>query len=424
MELFEKSRNAQLARHIETALPRELDLEEHIAIVREYCKQFTDAGMCVDFAIHDKGDGNPHAHILLTVRPMDERGQWLPKCKKVYDLDENGQRIRLPSGAWKSHKEDTCDWNDHGKANLWRKSWAETVNAHLLAAGLTDTIDHRNNAERGIEELPTIHMGVAACQMEKRGIVTERGTLNRNIQKTNRLMREVREQIEKLKAWLSALFGQRETLTQPPKSPSLHELLFKYLSVQREKSRKYSQGWQNQHTAAELKKVSQAIAILERRGLTTLEELDDVLSTVDAKTAALRKSVVARQKRMKELQKLIEQGKNYLGYLPIHDEAKRLQNGWKSKREKYEREHESELIVWNAANRYLHAHMPEGTKNLPVAAWETEYAQLDAAANAEYAEAQAAKAEVAELQNIRRCIDLALAENQPERERNHSAELE
>ena len=57
--------------------------------------------MIADFAIHDKGDGNPHAHILLTLRAMDEHGRWLPKARKVYDLDENGERIQLPSGNWK-----------------------------------------------------------------------------------------------------------------------------------------------------------------------------------------------------------------------------------------------------------------------------------------------------------------------------------
>ena len=79
----------------------------------DYCREFfVSKGMIADFAIHDKGDGNPHAHILLTMRAMDETGKWLPKSRKVYDLDENGERIRLASGRWKSHKEDTVDWND------------------------------------------------------------------------------------------------------------------------------------------------------------------------------------------------------------------------------------------------------------------------------------------------------------------------
>ncbi len=155
--------------------------------------------------------GNPHCHIMLTMRPLDERGAWAAKSKKEYDLDENGERIRLPSGRYKTHKIDLTGWNDKGNALLWRKAWADISNAYLERAGSPERIDHRSNAERGIDEIPTVHMGVAACQMEKKGIATEKGALNRSIQKTNRLIREIRAQIEKLKEWIADLFKARET---------------------------------------------------------------------------------------------------------------------------------------------------------------------------------------------------------------------
>ena len=171
VELYEKAGNAQLAREIDAALPIELSREEQIRLVREYCSsQFVSRGMCVDFAIHDTGSGNPHCHIMLTMRPLDERGAWAAKSKKEYDLDENGERIRLPSGRYKTHKVDLTGWNDKGNALLWRKAWADISNAYLERAGSRSRIDHRSNAERGIDELPTVHMGVAACQMEKKGI--------------------------------------------------------------------------------------------------------------------------------------------------------------------------------------------------------------------------------------------------------------
>ena len=95
VELYEKAGNAQLAREIDAALPIELSREEQIRLVREYCSsQFVSRGMCVDFAIHDTDSGNPHCHIMLTMRPLDERGAWAAKSKKEYDLDENGERIR------------------------------------------------------------------------------------------------------------------------------------------------------------------------------------------------------------------------------------------------------------------------------------------------------------------------------------------
>ena len=113
----------------------------------------------MDFAIHDTDSGNPHCHIMLTMRPLDERGAWAAKSKKEYDLDENGERIRLPSGRYKTHKVDLTGWNDKGNALLWRKAWADISNSYLERAGSTERIDHRSNAERGIDEIPTVPHG-------------------------------------------------------------------------------------------------------------------------------------------------------------------------------------------------------------------------------------------------------------------------
>ncbi len=139
-EKNEKQWNSQLARRIVLALPKELDREAQIEMLQRYCReQFVSRGMCVDFALHDKAPqeavegltqaphdaahqsqarvtGNPHAHIMLAMRALDEQRHWLPKSRKVYDLDENGERIRLPSGEWKSHKENTVDWNEQTNA--------------------------------------------------------------------------------------------------------------------------------------------------------------------------------------------------------------------------------------------------------------------------------------------------------------------
>ena len=157
VELYEKAGNAQLAREIDAALPIELSREEQIRLVREYCSsQFVSRGMCVDFAIHDTGKGNPHCHIMLTMRPLDERGAWAAKSRKEYDLDEKGERIRLPSGRYKTHKVDLTGWNDKGNALLWRKAWADLTNDFLERNGSPQRIDHRSNAERGIDEIPCL----------------------------------------------------------------------------------------------------------------------------------------------------------------------------------------------------------------------------------------------------------------------------
>ena len=94
VELYEKAGNAQLAREIDAALPIELSREEQIRLVREYCSsQFVSRGMCVDFAIHDTDSGNPHCHIMLTMRPLDERGTWAAKSKMMENAFYNKENL-------------------------------------------------------------------------------------------------------------------------------------------------------------------------------------------------------------------------------------------------------------------------------------------------------------------------------------------
>ena len=420
VEQIEKSNNSQLAREIEIALPVELSREEQTRLVREYCSsQFVSKGMCADFNIHDTGSGNPHAHILLTMRPLDEKGAWAAKSKKEYVLDESGEKILLPSGRYKTRKIDLMDWNRQENADLWRKAWADMANDFLEQNGSPERIDHRSNAERGIDEIPTVHMGVAACQMEKKGIATEKGELNRNIQKANRLIREIRAQIGKLKEWIADLFKARETAPeQPPQSPNLANLLMKYLSVQREKSRKYSQRWQRQHATDELKTIAAAVNYLSEHGISNLDELDAALSSVSDKAYSIREGMKTAEQRMKELQKLMEYGRNYQTYKPIQDEYRQIR--WKGKQEKFAEAHRAELTLWNAASRYLHANLPKGTKTLPIAEWEQEYADLKTQRDSDYTKLKDTRAEVAELQKIRKCVDIALRADQPEQTQNRA----
>lgn len=140
VEWFETDRDAQLAREFEFSLPAELTHEQHLKLVRRFVqKEFVDKGMCADFSIHDKRTGNPHVHILLTTRPLNEDGTWMAqKSRLVYDLDENGQRIPArQKGRWKNHKENITDWDDRGNGRKWRLAAAEAINEALREAGFT-----------------------------------------------------------------------------------------------------------------------------------------------------------------------------------------------------------------------------------------------------------------------------------------------
>ena len=198
VEKAEKKSNAQLAREIEVALPKELSRECQIEIVRRYVQDnFVSVGMCADWALHDKGDGNPHAHIMLTMRGIKPDGTWAQKEKKAYALDEDGNRIPLIDPAtgeqklgkrneklWKRITVETNDWNDRGNAEIWRKVWADICNEYL---SFSQWIDHRSYKRQGIDLEPTIHEGYRARKMEKAGFVSNRCEYNRIVKKLNEL---------------------------------------------------------------------------------------------------------------------------------------------------------------------------------------------------------------------------------------------
>ena len=138
----------------------ELSGEQQLALVRAYVKDnFVDKGMCADFAIHDKGTCNPHVHIMLTLRPLKENGQWGAKCRKAYDLDENGQRIPDGKGGWKNHREDTTDWNDKGNVEIKDRKLADMTKRTVLSV-LQGTYDK----DRFVSQLKEKEIGRASCR--------------------------------------------------------------------------------------------------------------------------------------------------------------------------------------------------------------------------------------------------------------------
>ena len=210
-ETQEKQWNSQLARRIVLAIPREIPPEQHADLIRDYCREFfISKGMIADFAIHDKEDGNPHAHILLTMRAMDETGKWLPKSRKVYDLDENGERIRLPSGNWKSHKEDIVDWNDQKYGEIWRQGWAAAANRYITDRFLPDkAIDLVDEAcamiRTEIDSMPTemddINRHIMQLEIEEAALKKDDDELTKaRLAEVQKELAEQRDEFNQMKA--------------------------------------------------------------------------------------------------------------------------------------------------------------------------------------------------------------------------------
>jgi ATP-dependent exoDNAse (exonuclease V) alpha subunit len=189
VEKTERYKTAQLAREIEIALPRELSHDESISLVRRFVnEQFVEAGMCADLSFHDKDNGsNPHVHVMLTMRPINEDGSWGAKSRTV-----DGRKIP------------TVDWNERSKAEDWRKAWAAYCNPALTVKGAADRIDHCSYERQGLELIPTVHLGVAAMQMKRRGIETELVNRNREIAERNKQLKQMKARIRKLEDWAKA----------------------------------------------------------------------------------------------------------------------------------------------------------------------------------------------------------------------------
>jgi ATP-dependent exoDNAse (exonuclease V) alpha subunit len=160
VEKIESAKNSQLAREFEIAFPVELSMEQNISLAREYLKaHFVSKGMCVDLCIHDEDRGNPHMHVMLTMRPIEPDGTWGTKKKKEYILDKNGEKIMLKSGEYKSRKVNAVDWNEQTKAEEWRAAWSDITNRYLEQSNRAERIDHRSYKRQGSDQVPTIHLG-------------------------------------------------------------------------------------------------------------------------------------------------------------------------------------------------------------------------------------------------------------------------
>ena len=262
VESVEKSKDSRLARELVVALPVELDQGSWKELLTEYIQdQFVSEGMCVDTAIHDTDGNNPHAHILMTVRPLTDKGGWQNKTEKEYLCIRNGKERGFTASEFNTARHDgwekqypylvdgkktylppseaerlgyeradkhpkstrygrqnplTARWNSDEQLVAWRAAWADTVNQSLERHGIEEHIDHRSFKERGITEQPTIHEGYIARDLEKRGIRSDRCEINRQIRADNKLLREIRKQVEKLAKAVSdiipAIAGKLEAI--------------------------------------------------------------------------------------------------------------------------------------------------------------------------------------------------------------------
>ncbi len=228
--------------------------------------------------------GNPHAHIMLTIRPIKENGKWGAKCRKVYDLDGQGQRIPDGKGGWKNHREDTTDWNQRGNAEKWRAAWAAYANRALEAAGRPERIDHRSYKRQGVDKIPSVHMGPAASQMERRGVQTVKGNINREIAADNKLLKEIKARITRLYNW------SKEQSAQPQGRESIMNFLFQ--------ARQDTAPTSQYARVKALKENVTLFNFLQANGISSMPELYEKVSAMNSGYYDLRGKIVKAERRL------------------------------------------------------------------------------------------------------------------------------
>lgn len=246
VEENEKTKDSRLAREFVPALSIELTPAQWQELITDFIQNsFVAEGMCADVAIHDPHPPghNPHAHIMLTVRPLDEQGNWQYKTEKEYLCVRNGEergftaaefkaaqadgwekqypykvgrkKVYMPPSEAEKHGYERANkhpkstkfgrqnpiaerWNSEEQLVEWRKAWADVTNCYLERYGHDERIDHRSHADRGLTEQPTIHEGVVARALEKKGVISDRCEINRQIKADNALLRELKATVKKL----------------------------------------------------------------------------------------------------------------------------------------------------------------------------------------------------------------------------------
>ena len=397
VEMAEKSSNAQTARTVRMELPNNWSYELATEVVRSLCeKEFVKKGMCVQFAIHDSvnkktGQRNLHVHILLTMRGIDENGKWMPKQKKVYLTDENGERIPLIDKAtgqqkvdkqnrkqWKCKSVPTNDWNSKDNARQWRKDFVDTINAINERMGMTDNFwEYRSFKEQGLELEPQIHLGEKASAMERAGIHTFRGDINRDIIARNAILLRAQAALEQAKIELEEIKSIPVKIVTAIKN----EILDMIREIAKRNSNRLNLpvfkgeylGKINDRSVLQTKDWMESF--VHDMGWTTFDEMNADREKLKQSYDDLLADRTVKADRINYLSALLDKYEDYKPYIKNHKEQWAV-TGWARKR--YERTHIAELAYYDMYRDELKGMIKEPDKKITPTSWKKELEKLKA----------------------------------------------
>ena len=364
---------------------------------------------------------------MLTMRPINENGKWGSKQKKEYIIDNDGNKIYDPiKRQYKCRSIPSTDWNNRANADIWRKAWEDMANEELKLRRFDIRIDRRSYAEQGIEQIPTVHLGPAASQMEQRGIRTERGDINRNIEITNKEIRQLRARINHLQKWLA----DEAVNTKPP---TLHSIISEILNRQ------------GQSGISRLKAASQVLIFLQENNITDMMELEKKVAAMQGNVNSIRTNLKKVERRIDTLGEHLRHSENFRKYRKLkmnyeelyseYDAAKKSGGFFaESKVQKalnatndYRELHRPQLAMFDNAEKYLREVLQErfDPKKLPpIAKWREELSAKTAEKDSLYRKYYTLKDEAHKLEKIRASVREIMQIEVPKRTSQKSWDVE
>lgn len=409
VDASERKATAQTARRIIIALPKELTREQNIELIRNYCQtSFVDRGMIADFAVHDDNDGNPHAHVLLTMRSINEKGEWNPKTRTETILDQDGNPVLSANGKLKRRCVSWDGWNDPGNCETWRHEWEVMQNAALEKAGREERIDMRSYARQGIEIAPTVHLGPAAFAMEKKGIHTALGDHNRFVKRINALFTAIRNKLKALREGIkeiAEIISDHEKLESPGDYPLL-SVLMAYYDLREKERWDWTYGARNKAGIKDLKENASTFSFLKEHGIFTINDFARLLNATEAKIREMKSAKRAKEQRIRDIDAILDAVKTLKELNSIQEKYDSIH--FRTHKEKYAEEHAEELSRIDKAKRLLHklnVTLPISSKTL-----RAEAAQLRSEVEAMVPELEGMKAELDKQMKIRTHVRKVLPE--------------
>ena len=352
VEKVEKHPQAQLAYSFDIALQNELSMEENIALAREFIQSnFIAKGMLTDWAVHlpdkeENGIQNPHFHVIAPIRPILENGEWGDKQHREYLLDEEGNPILDKDGKQKYNAVQNTDWGRPETLEMWRENWANMVNARFEEKGLDCRVDHRSYEDQALDLIPQVHEGSAVRKMEKKGIKTEKGELNRWIKRTNQLIMKVARTLKSLTQWYSEIKSELQKL----KEPELMDLVNDYFDERNRVADTYGRGKQKAKIG-NMKSRMEVFNYLNSEKIFNLEQLGTAIVKKNTEAEKVKRKKDKAKAFVSDLTDKITAVQDYQKLKPICDKYNSIH--FKSSKEKYKLEHEKELKQFFKARRII-----------------------------------------------------------------------